>query len=164
MQPFIMGWVARQHPDVVLLQVGTNDLITGTSAAATAQRLDSMLTTIRAAASHAHVIVAGVWAPLPAHALARAQFSRLAWDVVSRHQAAGQTTTFIDTSKLLTSTDLFDGVHPNAVGYRKIARIWERAIRSYLIARELTRRRALSSVSAVANLRPSSPIAAPARR
>ena len=134
MQPFIAGWVARQHPDVILLQVGTNDLITGTSAPATAQRLDTMLTTIRAT-SHAYVIVAGVWAPLPAHALARAQYSRLASAVVSRHRAVGQATTFVDTSRLLAPTDLYDGLHPDAAGYRKIAGLWERAIRSYLVAR-----------------------------
>jgi hypothetical protein len=164
MQPFITGWVARQHPDVVLLQVGTNDLLTGTSATVTAQRLDALLTTMSAAASNAYVIVAGVWAPLPAHALARAQFSRLASDVVDRHRAAGQATTFVDTSTLLTSTDLFDGVHPNAVGYRKIAGIWERAIRSYLIAGELTRRPTLPSMDGVAVSRPSSPVSGMARR
>jgi hypothetical protein len=157
MQPFITGWVARQHPDVILLQVGTNDLIAGISAAATAQRLDTVLTDI-GAVSHAYVIVAGVWAPLPAHALARAQYSRLAAEVVSRHRAAGQATTFVDTSTLLAPTDLFDGLHPDAVGYRKIATIWERAIRSHLVAGTLTRRLALPSMDAVAGSRPSSPI------
>lgn len=158
MQPFITGWVARQHPDVILLQVGTNDLLTGASATITAQRLDTMLSTISAAASHVYVIVAGVWAPLPAHALARAQFARLASSVVSLHRAAGQPTAFVDTSTLLTSTDLFDGLHPNAVGYRKIAGMWERAIRSYLTGREPTRRRASPSADVVAGSRPSSPI------
>ena len=134
MQPFIARWVTRQHPDVILLQVGTNDLITGTSAPVTARRLDTMLTTIRAA-SHAYVIVAGVWAPLPAHALARAEYSRLASAVVSRHRTTHQATTFVDTSTLLTPTDLFDGLHPDQAGYRKIATLWQRAIRSYLTAR-----------------------------
>jgi hypothetical protein len=133
MQPLLAGWVARQHPDVVLLQVGTNDLITGTSAAATARRLDTMLNTIRTT-SPAYVIVAGIWAPLRTHVLARAEYARLASAVVARHRAAGQPTTFVDTSTLLAPTDLFDGLHPDAAGYRKIAGMWEREIRSHLTA------------------------------
>lgn len=157
MQPFVAGWVARQHPDVVLLQVGTNDLLAGVSAAVTAQRLDVVLTTISASAPHAYVIVAGVWAPLPRHAQARARYSRLAPGVVSRHRALGQVTTYLDTSSLLSSGELFDGLHPNAVGYRKIAGIWERAIRSYLFARQLTRAPALSAMAVTAGYRPSFP-------
>lgn len=162
MQPFIAGWVARQHPDVILLQVGTNDLLTGTTATATAQRLDTVLTTISAAAPHAYVIVAGVWAPLPAHALARAQFTYLASDIVNRHRAAGQASTFLDTSTLLSSADLFDGVHPNSLGYRKIAHLWERAIHSYLTAHEPIRHPASPSADPGTRSRPSSPISTPA--
>ena len=161
MQPFVAVWFARQHPDVVLLQVGTNDLLVGTSPAVTAQRLDTMLSTIGAAASHAYVIVAGVWAPLPAHASARAQFAHLASEVVSRHRAQGQSTTFVDTSTLLGSTDLFDGLHPNAAGYRKIAVVWERAISSYLATRERTQPPDTSPHDAATDAHPSSPIPGP---
>jgi hypothetical protein len=159
MQPLVAGWVARRHPDVILLQVGTNDLITGAGAAATAQRLDIMLTTMSAVAPHAHVVVAGVWAPLPAHASARARLSRLFAEVVNRHRVAGQSTTFVDTSTLLTSADLFDGLHANASGYRKIAGMWERAIRAYL-TREPIRRSTLSARDAVVGSWPSSPAGA----
>ncbi|MCW2722257.1 GDSL-type esterase/lipase family protein [Pseudonocardia sp.] len=134
MQPYVAGWVTRQRPDIVLLQVGTNDLNTGAGAAATARRLDTMLTTIRTA-SPAHVVVAGVWAPLRKRLPARAEYARLAAAVVARHRATGQGVTFVDTSALLGPADLFDGLHPDAAGYRKIAALWDREIRGYLRAR-----------------------------
>jgi hypothetical protein len=133
MQPLVAGWVGRAHPDVILLQVGTNDLLTGASAATTARRLDTMLNTI-SATWPAEVIVAGVWAPLRGHAAARAEYARLASMVVARHRATGQPMTFVDTSTLVAPVDLFDGLHPDASGYRKIAAMWEREIRSRLTA------------------------------
>lgn len=131
MQPLLAGWIRAQRPDVVLLQVGTNDLLSGASAATTAQRLDQMLTTIQAT-SPAHVVVAGVWAPLRTHAQARAQYPPLAVAVVAHHRALGQAVTWIDTSTLLGPAELFDGLHPNLNGYRKIAALWEREIHSYV--------------------------------
>jgi acyl-CoA thioesterase I len=131
MQPYVAGWVADQKPDIVLLQVGTNDLISGVGAAVTATRLDTMLSTIRSVSS-AHVVVAGVWAPLRSRAAARAEYTRLAAAVVERHRAAGEPVTFADASALLRPGDLADGLHPNAVGYRRIAALWDREIRSYL--------------------------------
>lgn len=129
MQPLVAGWVTAARPDVILLQVGTNDLLNGASAAATVKRLDTMLTTITSVSS-ASVIVAGVWAPLPTRAAARAEYPQLAVDVVTRHQGRGEPVTFMDTATLLRASDLFDGLHPNAKGYRKIATRWERRIRS----------------------------------
>ncbi len=135
LQPYVGGWVRRQHPDVVLLQVGTNDLNTGASAATTAQRLDTMMATIHLAAPNAYLIVAGVWAPLRSHLPARAEYARLARAVVARHRAAGESTTFDDTSALLGPGDLSDSVHPDAAGYRKIAAMWLREIEYWLTAR-----------------------------
>lgn len=131
MQPLVAGWIQTQRPDVVLLQVGTNDLGSGASAATTAQRLDLMLTTIEATAP-TYVVVAGVWAPLRTRAQARAQYPALAAAVVARHRALGQAMTWVDTSTLLEPGDLSDGLHPNVNGYRKIAATWEREIHSYV--------------------------------
>lgn len=129
MQPLVARWVRTQRPDVVLLQVGTNDLLTGTTATVTAQRLDLMLTTIHSV-SPARVIVAGVWAPLPQQRQARADYAHLTAAVVAQHHTRGESVTFFDTSTLLGRPDLFDGLHPNANGYRKIAALWEQQIRS----------------------------------
>jgi hypothetical protein len=43
--------------------------------------------------------------------------------------------TFVDTSTLLGPGDLFDRSHPNKNGYRKIAAVWDRGIRSFVAGR-----------------------------
>ena len=134
MQPLVAGWVTRQRPDLVLLQVGTNDLNSGLPPAVVAQGLDTMIRTIRSASS-AGVIVAGVWAPLRSRLAARAEYARLSADVAARHRAAGEPVTFVDTSTLLGPGDVADGLHPSASGYRKIAVMWEREIRAFVAVR-----------------------------
>jgi lysophospholipase L1-like esterase len=129
MAPQVAAWVREARPDVVLLHAGTNDLIEGASAQVAAQRLDVVLDAIHQA-SDAHVIVAGVWAPLPARAQARAEFDALAAAVVAEHRAEGRSVSYADTSELLTRTELADGLHPNAAGYQRIAAMWEEQIRA----------------------------------
>lgn len=127
MIPYAAGWVAQAHPDVVLLHAGTNDLIQGASARITAQRLDAVLDAIEEV-SDAHVVVAGVWAPLPDRRAARAEFAERAAAVVREHHEQGQHVTYVDTATLLTRDEFADGLHPNAAGYRRIARTWEEQI------------------------------------
>jgi len=131
MQPLVAGWMRAQRPDVVLLQVATNDLNSGVSARLTAARLDRLLDTIHGVSNRA-VIVAGVWAPLRDHLRARADYQRLAAAVVARHERRGEAMTFVDTSTLLGPGDLSDRLHPNRNGYRKIAAVWDREIRSFV--------------------------------
>jgi acyl-CoA thioesterase I len=127
MAPRVAAWVRDARPDVVLLHAGTNDLIQGASAQVAAQRLDMVLDAIHEV-SDVHVIVAGIWAPLPARAPARAEFDALAAAVVAEHGAEGRSASYADTAELLTSTDLADGLHPNAAGYQRIAAMWEEQI------------------------------------
>jgi acyl-CoA thioesterase I len=123
----VAGWVRDAKPDVVLLHAGTNDLIQGVSARIAAQRLDAVLDAVHEV-SDAHVVVAGVWAPLPECARARAQFDALAGAVVAQHRAEGHSVSYADTSELLPRAEFVDGLHPNAAGYRRIAAMWEEQI------------------------------------
>ena len=131
MLPQVAGWVRAARPDVVLLHAGTNDLIQGVSGRAAAQRLGALLDAIHSV-TDAHVIVAGVWAPLPTRAQARAEFHELAAAVVAEHRAGRQRVSYADTSELLTPADLADGLHPDTAGYRIIAAMWKEEITAAL--------------------------------
>lgn len=127
--PFVDGWVRRARPDVVLLHAGTNDLLHGVTAEVAAQRLRTVLDAVYAA-SGAHVVVAGVWAPLPGRERERAAFARRTGDVVMAYRLLGYRISYADTSTLLAPGDFVDGLHADAGGYRRIAGMWEREIRS----------------------------------
>lgn len=131
MEERVAGWVRQAQPDVVLLHGGTNDLLLGASAAETADRLTAVLDAVHGV-SGAHVVVAGVWAPMADDQRDRAEFARLSRVVVDEQRARGRSATFVDTSGLLAPDELADGLHPNAEGYRRIAEMWEREILAYL--------------------------------
>ena len=127
MEPRVAAWVRRARPDVVLLHNGTNDLLRGASAAVAAERLRGVLEEI-VSVSDAHVVVAGVWAPLPGDERDREEFERLSAVTVAGFRERGRSVRFVDATGLLRADELADGLHPNAEGYRRIAEMWEREI------------------------------------
>lgn len=135
MIPKVRAWVAEADPDVVLLHMGTNDVNTGTTGGAAADRLDRMLAEVFAGSPRTHVIVAGIWAKLPTHLADRAEFARRAPALVAKYRAQGRSIEFVDTSNLLGSNDFTDALHANAAGYSKIAAMWSTEIAGWLAAR-----------------------------
>ncbi|MHA6624698.1 GDSL-type esterase/lipase family protein [Pseudonocardia sichuanensis] len=134
MRPRVAEWVRSARPDVVLLHNGTNDLLQGASPAEAAERLEGVLAEI-ARVSDAHVVVAGVWAPLPGDGRDREEFERLSAVTVAGFWERGHPMRFVDATDLLTPAGLADGLHPNARGYRRIAEMWEREILDVLAHR-----------------------------
>ncbi len=126
MKPRVAGWVRRARPDVVLLHIGTNDLLRGASADEAAALLEGVLSEI-AEVSDAHVIVAGVWGR-SGDARTREAFERLGASAAAAFRERGHSVRFVDATGLLTPAQLADGLHPNVAGYRRIAEMWERQI------------------------------------
>jgi acyl-CoA thioesterase I len=126
MLPRVAGWVREADPDVVLLHVGTNDLLRGASAQQAADRLEAVLDEI-VQVSDAHVLVAGVWGKRGDQRVSE-EFERLGAGVVAAFAGRGHSMRFLDATGLLTADQLADGLHPNAAGYRVIAQLWEREI------------------------------------
>lgn len=124
MQPKVRGWIREHQPDIILLHMGTNDLVQGATGREATERLEGLLDEI-AAETRATVIVAGVWAPL--HEMW--QFAEKGKAVVERLKAAGRNVRFADTAQLLGPGDFADDLHANAGGYQKIAAMWEREIK-----------------------------------
>lgn len=133
--PHIDSWVRAAAPDLVILHAGTNDLGKGVAGDVAARRLDDVLGRILTAAPRAHVIVAGVWAPLPRARAARARLAALSPLVVAKYRMKGFSVEFDDTATLLTPAQLFDGLHPNTAGYVTIAALFEGRIRQWLDTR-----------------------------
>jgi acyl-CoA thioesterase-1 len=124
MKPKVRGWIREHRPDIILLHMGTNDLVQGVSGLDATKRLEGLLNEI-AAETPATVIVAGVWAPLEQ----MWQFAEKGKAMAARLKAAGRHVRFADTAQLLGPGDFADNLHANAGGYQKIAAMWEREIK-----------------------------------
>ncbi|WP_224392110.1 SGNH/GDSL hydrolase family protein [Pseudonocardia sp. ICBG1293] len=141
MVPMAGGWVLAAQPDVVLLHAGTNDLLQGAGARATAASLDRLLDRVFAAAPHTHVIMAGVWAPLPKQRAERARLADYLPRVAAAHRAAGHSVEYVDTSTLFPAGRTADGLHAGPGAYRTIATVWADRIEAHLGVRPATGRR-----------------------
>lgn len=133
--PSVPGWIRATHPDVVLLHVGTNDLLRGAGGAETAARLQKVLVAIWGAEDgrpDPYVVVAGVWAPMRAKLQAKNDYTVRGAALVTTLRARGNPVTYVDTANLLAIGNVADGLHPNPSGYELVARVWEREIKRYL--------------------------------
>jgi lysophospholipase L1-like esterase len=132
----VVGWLRTYEPDVVLLHIGTNDLVNGRAAAAPA-RLRRLLGHITAAAPNAQVLVAEIIPVNRPGVDARVRrYNRAVARIVDSYEAAGMHVRPVDMySAVLPSDLLADGIHPDGGGFSKMAARWYAALRSAPMAR-----------------------------
>jgi lysophospholipase L1-like esterase len=143
------AWLLKYRPDIVLLQIGTNDVIQRWGLPAAPARLSALLDVITATVPAAQVYVAAI-TPLsgrPNDTRARAYNATIP-GIVSAKVAAGHHVHFVDMHSGLSKDDLSgDGIHPTNGGYAKIAARWYSA----LTGRPMTRWEAESPTYATVN-------------
>jgi lysophospholipase L1-like esterase len=123
------GWLATYSPDVILLHIGTNDMYRNLPGAA--ERLAALLDQIEADAPRAQVFVSkiiGIASSDPAHQARNAAYNAAITRLVA---AKGGNFRLVDQSAV-HGIDLFDRVHPNAYGFRRMSWTWYRALEPYL--------------------------------
>jgi lysophospholipase L1-like esterase len=130
----IGGWLTTYQPDVVLLMIGTNDIVQDYQLATAPTRLGGLLDRIHQLRPAIRLIVSSV--PPLANATDDAQAASYNADVRSLVQAragAGRPISFVDVSAALTKSDLTgDGIHLTAAAYSKVADAWYPAIQAAL--------------------------------
>jgi lysophospholipase L1-like esterase len=133
------GWIQPQTPDIILLQIGTNDLEQGATPQQAAQRLDLLIAQLQSLAPSTHLYVANCTRVRsdnkPNLSLSvLAQFNALVPKVVRDHTRRGHFIVFVDLYKRagMIGSDLGpDGEHPDDTGYQKMAVYWEWVLRRH---------------------------------
>jgi lysophospholipase L1-like esterase len=128
----INDWKNDQEPDLIFLQIGTNDLEQGATPQVAAQRLMLLIDQIVRAAPDAHLYVASVTRVradnkpnLPPETAVH--FNALIPPIVRTYQTLGRHVSFADLYRRseMKGSDLGpDGEHPNDSGYQKMANFW----------------------------------------
>ena len=116
-----------ERPNVVLLMAGTNDMNNNVDPDNAPARLSAMIDEVLAACPDAVVVVAQIIpAANPATFARLATFNARISLLVNQKQTAGKHV--IKAWMPLTTDDLIDGLHPNAIGYSKMATGWTDAL------------------------------------
>lgn len=104
----------KQHPSVVVIELGGNDALRGLPMADTHRHLDAMVAQARAAG--ARVLVAGIMVPPNYGRQYSAEFAQMYVDVAAAHQAALVPFIFKGIADRPDAQDWFqaDGIHPIA--------------------------------------------------
>lgn len=126
---------ARGHiPDVVLIHAGHNDITQGQSVYVTAGEILSLVSAIRAVNRNCVFLVAQVIPTANASAAASLQtLNTLIGSWGPSYSMANSPILVVDQAGGFDpTTDLYDGVHPNELGERKMSEKWLRALGAVL--------------------------------
>lgn len=133
----VTGWVSSARPDVVLLHIGTNDVLQDYALDTASARLSTLLDHITTAAPAAEVYVSTIlpFADPTDEAQGKTYNSQLT-SLVTSKAAANPHLHLVDMHASLTVADLLsDGVHPTNGGYSKMAARWYGALYGTTLAR-----------------------------
>jgi lysophospholipase L1-like esterase len=126
----VVGWLEATRPQIILLHIGTNDILQGYSPEVAAARLQYLLDQITTTEPNADVIVAQI-IPLgkPLLDIKVAAYNRYIPLMVHQMAARGKHVLCIDMYNVVPASDLVDGIHPNVTGYALMANEWYQALK-----------------------------------
>lgn len=125
--PFVGGKVASAQPDVVLIHLGTNDVLGGQSAAGVAGELSALIDTVRSGKADAYIVLAKI-IPAASNTSATAALNRQIDGIVASKNNVISPVVALDQAAGYSTADNYDGVHPNPNGEAKLGNNWANSI------------------------------------
>jgi len=135
----IKVWILKCRPQIILLQIGVNDIIQGASVDTTVARLDKLIFNIHASDTNIELYTASIMNVLDSN-LYKVKMSMVdeynmkIEKLVNKHSASGMKIYFADIKSLSALGDLDfhkDRLHPNDMGYSKMADAWWSVLKHY---------------------------------
>lgn len=129
----VVAWLEKYQPQIILLQIGTNDIIQNYHVSTAPQRLLSLLTLITATLPAATVFVAEV-TPLGTPRLNAEiiAYNSSIPELVSSLRAEGKHVRYVDMYDAVPRSDILDHIHPDDQGYNLMAAVWYKALQPLL--------------------------------
>ncbi|MFI0898971.1 ricin-type beta-trefoil lectin domain protein [Streptomyces sp. NPDC020983] len=122
--------LSRYQPNVVTLEIGTNDLNGNYQVSTATTRLKSLVDQITRDVPSATVLVASlVVSTSGTEEQYRGAYNQAIPGIVQSEQAAGKHVGYVDMSAV-TTADLSDYLHPNDNGYQKMADAFRRGVQA----------------------------------
>ena len=126
----IVAWLEKYRPQIILLHIGTNDILQNHAVNTAPQRLHGLLTLITSTLPAANVIVAQI-TPLGKPRLNDeiVTYNSTIPTMVSNMHAQGKHISYVDMYDAVPLSDIPDRIHPNDQGYALMAAVWYKALR-----------------------------------
>ncbi|KAL3708913.1 hypothetical protein TMatcc_002701 [Talaromyces marneffei ATCC 18224] len=118
-----------EMPNLILLNVGTNDALQDYNTDSAGERLDSLLTFLYGAIPNTTIVLSTLL-PNTIQPDLVANINDQYHDVYDKREAAGYRIILADMYTFLTTDDLQDGIHPTDYGYEKMASVCWAAIQT----------------------------------
>lgn len=115
------AWASAARPDIVLLHIGTNDIIAGQSTSSTIDDITQIISALQSVNPSVKILLAQI-IPITGYETQVAELNAAIAGLAS------SSVIIVDQNTGFASEDLADGVHPNSSGDSKIADRWFAAL------------------------------------
>ena len=127
--PNVYDWLQANPADLILLHIGTNDISNGDQDIA---ELDRLLDEIDRYSTDIPVVLARL-INRKTYSLETAEYNQQISDLAMQRIASGDLLYLVDMEPaLIYPDDMSDNVHPNDVGYYKMAAVWKNELEAIL--------------------------------
>ena len=127
-QDSVYNWLIKNPADIILLHIGTNDLNKEESPTIIIQEIDQILSEVDRYEDKSNLSVRVVLATVINHLLyieKTQELNNYIAELVKNRQRNNDLITLADMNKYLENTNYYlDNVHPNEIGYKKMAELW----------------------------------------
>jgi acyl-CoA thioesterase I len=126
------AWATQHQPDVVLMHLGTNDMLQGQSVSSTITEIGSVVDALRQSRPNVVVLMAQI-IPSTINATAIQQLNAQIATLAAQKNTEQSPVVLVDQwGGFSTSADEWDGIHPNEAGELKMANRWFGALQNVL--------------------------------